>query len=82
MADIIKLKDLPKRRIAKNISPSGTVLYFARDGQNQTKCLWIWPNSGGSFEFREYCNGTVGDWDVELLPTTTTVTLLFDGSGS
>ena len=82
MADIIKLKDLPKRRIAKLVKSSHgpNFLYFARDAQNASndKFLWIWPKKG-SFEMRDTSDSN-GEWDVELLPKNTTVTFLFDGS--
>jgi hypothetical protein len=79
MADIIKLKDLPKRRIAKLVKSK--FLYFARDAQDASndKFLWIWPTRG-AFEMRDTSDNNNGDWDVELLPENTTVTFLFDGS--
>ena len=78
MADIIKLKDLPKRRIAKLVKSK--FLYFARDAQDASndKFLWIWPTRG-AFEMRDTSDSN-GEWDVELLPKNTTVTFLFDGS--
>lgn len=79
MGEIIKLKDLPPRRIAKCVGIRDD-LYFCRDAQasHGDTALWIWTNSG-SFEERAINKGIESTWDVELLPVNTTVTFLFDG---